>query len=99
MAKIFQITSFDESELEQLIHNSVIRALQNWQPPKDPPVHKDFLTRKEVSSLLQLSLPTIDQYIKTGILDAVRFKGRIRIKGSSIASATETIKSLRYKRK
>ena len=100
MAKTYQITSITGEELEVIIQNSLAKALQSWEPPQ--PVDSklpEYGTRKEVASILRISLPTVDDYIKRGILEAVRVGGRIRIRRTAIEKAVTEIKSLRYKRK
>jgi excisionase family DNA binding protein len=100
MSHTYQITSINNEELESIIKNSVIQALQDWIPPQPTSSNlPEYGTRKEVAELLRISLPTLDDYIKRGVIEASRIGGRIRIKRSEIEKAMTDIKSLRYQRK
>lgn len=96
MTQILQVTSINQEELGVLIKNSVAAALQGWEPP----VHNlpEYCTRKEAAALLRVALPTIDEYIKKGLIEGSRIGSRVRIKRSEIEKAMAEIKNLRYKR-
>lgn len=100
MSHTIQITSINQEELGDLIKNSIVEALQNWQPILPLASNlPEYSTRKEVAVLLRISLPTLDDYIKRGVIEAERIGGRIRIRSSEIENAMTKVKSLRYKRK
>lgn len=100
MTQEFHFTALDQEELGILIKNSIAEALLAWQTSEANKVQlPEFSTRKEVAMLLRVSLPTVDDYIKRGIIEAVRINGRVRIKDSEVRKALTEIKSQRYKRR
>ncbi|MCF0043630.1 helix-turn-helix domain-containing protein [Dyadobacter fanqingshengii] len=100
MTQEFHFTTLDQEQLSILIKDSIADALQDWQHSEMNKLQlPEFSTRKEVATLLRISLPTVDDYIKRGIIEAVRISGRVRIKDSEVRKALTAIKSQRYKRR
>ena len=69
-------TTYDESEIRNLLE-SIIRPIIASEiqkiilPSNSPhPDAKEFLTRKDVCKLLNLSLPTVTELTKKGLLKA-----------------------------
>jgi excisionase family DNA binding protein len=60
--------------------------------------NSEYLTRKQVSEKLHLSLPTIDVLMKTGIIKGYKIRGRVLFKSSDVDSALEPIEAIKYKR-
>ncbi|WP_035360623.1 helix-turn-helix domain-containing protein [Dyadobacter alkalitolerans] len=98
MSQTYQITSISGEELDVIIQNSVVRALQEWKLPEPKIAVPEYTTRKEVAKLLKVSLPTLDDYIKRGLITAVRIGGRVRIKREEVERSMIEVKSLKYKR-
>lgn len=55
----------------------------------------DLLTRKEVTKLLGLSLPTITRYTKTGLLKGYRIGMHIRYKRKEVLEALQQISAFK----
>jgi excisionase family DNA binding protein len=99
MSHTYQITSINGEELEAIVQRSITQALQGWIPPQPTSsTLPEYCTRKEAAELFRVSLPTLDSYIKRGLIEASRIGGHIRIKRSEIEKAMTEIKSLRYQR-
>lgn len=60
---------------------------------------KEFLTRKEVSEKLRISLPTLNSLTKEGIVTGYRIGGRVLYKWDEVESVLTEITSTKYKRK
>lgn len=69
------------TELEKLV--------QNFQPKKQP----EYLTRKEVAAILKVSLVTLTDWNKKGVLKPYRLGNLIRYKSEEIDQALITIYS------
>lgn len=54
---------------------------------------KVFLTRKETAKILRISLPTLNEITKSGVLPGYRLRGRVLYKVSEIDSALSPIKT------
>lgn len=79
-----QFISVTPEELQEKIIQGVqvhIEDLKNHFTPKDPEV---YLTRKEVSNLLTVSLVTLNKWNKTGRLKAYGIGKRVLYKQSDI---------------
>ena len=58
----------------------------------------EFLTRKEVAKLLKISLPTLGEYTKNGILIGYRLGNHVRYKRHEIDEAGKIINSIKYRK-
>lgn len=54
-----------------------------------------LLTRKDVSKMLQVSLVTLNEWTKHGILPAYRINTRIRYKENEVLSALNQIRTVK----
>jgi excisionase family DNA binding protein len=69
---------------------AIVEKLQNFYIPitkKIDPVSEEYITREQVSELLQISLPTVDSWTKKGILFAYRIETTKRYKKSEVEAA------------
>lgn len=66
-------------------------------PPTNAPV-VEFITRREVAKLLQISLPTLDDYSKRGIIPAYRFGNKVRYKRNEVENSLTIVKSIKHKK-
>ncbi len=81
---ITQVHNIDPEELKNEILSGVQKQLEHFSKnfkPKEPTV---WLSRKEVCELLGISLVTIHEWSKKGILYPYRMGNRIRFKRSDI---------------
>jgi hypothetical protein len=79
--------------------------LSDWKfkESKEPEAHpgetlNPYLTRGEVAKLLRISLKTLDEYSRRGILKRYTVGSSIRYKTHEILKAFEVVKDLKYKR-
>ena len=90
------IFSFPIEEFED-IQKSWFREILNENAPAH--VEKEiYLTRNEVSEMLQVSLPTVHEWSKKGIIKAYRINSRLRYKRTEIEDALKAVPSFKYKR-
>lgn len=85
--KITQVFGITPEELKETILNDVRDELntlaQNFQPTEP----QEYLTRKEVSEILKVSLVTLHDWNKKKILNPYRLGNLIRYKRSEIDDA------------
>ena len=84
-----------EEEFQARLDAAVKNALENFTPQI---VQFEYLTRKKVSARLHISLPTLNEYTKTGKLKAYRINGRVLYRENEIDAALTSVESLKYKR-
>lgn len=88
-AKILQIESIGAEELLtrlERIENAVLNGSQQLKVITPNP-QTDLLTRREVAKMLHISLVTINDWVKKGVLKAYKAGNRVYFKSSEIESA------------
>lgn len=88
MEKI-QINNFKIADLEQAIknvlHETVAREVKKQIRPEM--LHISLLSREATAEMLCISLPTLNQWTKSGIIKAHRIGGRVLYKSEDISEA------------
>ena len=91
--KVTQVFGITPQQLKESILTDVRTELekivQNFQPQKQP----EYLTRKEVAAILKVSLVTLTDWNKKGVLKPYRLGNLIRYKSEEIDQALITIYS------
>jgi excisionase family DNA binding protein len=83
----FIITTPDQLKtvISETVQNEFLRHLQTQSAPaptREP--DSDLLTRKEAAKLLSVSLPTLNEWSKTGVINGYRIATRVRYKKSEL---------------
>lgn len=96
MAKI-TLQTFEVADFEKVINKALGKAF------KDFPLHQkkeklELLSRKETAKTLCISLPTLNQWTKDGVITAYRIGNRVLYKIEDIKSALKEIKAPNFKR-
>ena len=58
----------------------------------------EFITRQETCKILGVSLPTLNEWTKQGLIVGYRISSRVRYKKSEILDALIKISTLKYRR-
>jgi excisionase family DNA binding protein len=83
------LTNLTPVQLKELLLEA-LRELNPLQPQKKINSSNDdekYLTRKEVASYLQISLPTLHEYSKKEILKSYRIGSKVRYRASEVENA------------
>jgi len=75
---------------------SIIREELSFLYVKEPA--QKFLSRLEVATLLKISLPTLNQYTRTGILKGSRIGSRVLYDEAQVRESVKDIPTLKYRR-
>ncbi len=83
------LSQFSLQDWETAIDNSINTAFEKHFKDfiSPPPQAEKFLTRKETADKLNVSLPTLNEYTKKGIINGYRFGVRVLYKLSEIEAA------------
>ncbi len=81
---ITQVHNVTPAQLKESILKDVIIELQTIKTDLQPKKQPEYLTRKEVAKLLKVSLVTLTDWNKKGILKPYRLGNLIRYKLSEI---------------
>jgi len=84
-------------EFRTLISDTV-RAEMQKNSISDPQPTTELLTRLETAKILGVSLPTLNEWTKTGVIPGYRIASRIRYKRAEILNAVKQINTLKYRR-
>lgn len=76
-----------QSELSEL------KRILTEQKQAPEPQLNDFLTREQTASRLKISLPTLNDYSKKGIIPAYRIGGRVLYKEQEVNEAAIQVKT------
>lgn len=68
---------------------------EELQPIADQP---EYLTRKEVARFLKISLPTLHEWSKQGLLQSYRIGNRILYKSVEIQNSVQKVMNGKYKK-
>lgn len=87
------------SDIETLISKVMDEKLKSITPQSTPIEPGKLLTRSETANLLKISLPTLDDWTKTGVIKAKRIGTRIRYVYSDVEAAIKDLPSIKYSRR
>jgi excisionase family DNA binding protein len=94
MATLFQIESEDKfTESIRSIIREELAILNTKETPQR------FLSRQEVAELLKISLPTLNEYTRKGIVKGSRVGSRVLYDEAQIRESVKGIPTLKYKRR
>ena len=91
------IESVDIEEFSVKIGDLFESKLQEFLATR-PEEHEEYLTRKQVAELLQISLVTLHNWTKKGILTGYRISNKRLYKKSEIIDAIKQVPNLKYRR-
>lgn len=88
--KSIELNTFQKSDFDKAFDEAIARAFKEYlNPPKasDP----DMLSRKQTAKLLCISLPTLHDWTKEGLIRAYRIGNRVLYKKVDIDQALTLI--------
>lgn len=87
------LSSIPYSQLQTLISSTVQQAVQQATAHLQPTTNEEFLTRKQTSNIIGVSLVTLAEWTKEGKIKGYRIGSRIRYKRSEIEKSLLSIKT------
>jgi excisionase family DNA binding protein len=99
MMQKFMLSSIELSELKKIVEDAIFNQLKCFAPVEQK--SNQLLTRKQTAEMLCISLPTLHDWTKTGIIQAHRIGNRVLYKFDGINNSlrqinTSTVKGGRY---
>lgn len=91
--------SFEQlkEEFKTIVQTEVQKILTEL-PPTTTESIPEFITRKETSRILGISLPTLHEWTKNGIIPAQRIGTRVRYRRTDVYASLKSIDTLKYRR-
>ncbi len=93
MGKIY-LQSLELSDFKRVIEEIVESNISKFSLPKNQNLNI-LLSRKETAKLLCISLPTLNEWTKTGILKAHRIGNRVLYKEKEVIEALVEVQTLK----
>lgn len=84
-------------DLRKIIKESLREEMQEMAN-SNPKPGIEFITRKETSKILGVSLPTLNEWTKQGLIPAYRISSRVRYKKHEVLEGLLKVNTFKYKR-
>jgi len=69
-----------------------VRDMIAEQPIVNPPIPEELLTREEAAHLLGITLPTLRDYTRRGLVEGYRIGTRVRYKRTEVLNSLQRIR-------
>ena len=91
------LSTYSPEEITGIIHNAVREAVKNSLPasPNTTPSEK-LLTRKETAYKIKISLVTLNDWTKRGMIQSYLIGGRVLYKDSEIEGSLHKVRTVKY---
>jgi excisionase family DNA binding protein len=89
---ITQVNEVTPNQLLEMLLNGLIENQKELLKSSNQQPQNKYLTRKEVSKLLSISLPTLHDWVKRGLIKSYRCGNRVFFKSSEIEQSLKQIK-------
>jgi hypothetical protein len=91
------LSTYSPEEITGIIHNAVREAVKNsiTVSPNTAPNEK-LLTRKETADKLKISLVTLNDWTKRGMIQSYLIGGRVLYKDSEIEGSLHKVRTVKY---
>ncbi|WP_100894441.1 helix-turn-helix domain-containing protein [Cellulophaga sp. RHA19] len=90
MTKVM-LSTLELSDIKKVVEEVIENKLKNLNPPEKEGLK--LLSRKDTAKLLCISLPTLHDWTKTGVVKAHRIGNRILYKLEEVNDALNSIKT------
>ena len=81
-------------KIGQVVKKELDKVLHNDEKPKAT----KYLTRKEVANLVNVTLPTLNEWTKLGWLQSYKIGSRVLYKESEIMASIEKLATFKFKK-
>jgi len=89
-----------EEMIDKVVNNALAKQVTFSPLQKTGAVTQNqFLTRKEAAKLLGVSLVTLDEWSKTGVIAAYRISSRVRFKRDELEDSLQLMDTSNFKKK
>ena len=92
------LNGISTDELKKILREVLEENNKKESKPKQSFKNLSYLNRFDVAALLKVSLPTLNNWSKSGILQSHRIGNRVLYKSDEIDQAVHAVKNLKYKR-
>lgn len=90
------LQNIDEQGLKAIIADVVSEKLAAFTP--QPQSDNKYLTRREMAACLHISLPTLNEFTKKGIVTGYRIGGRVLYRENEVNTSLQRIVAAKVRR-
>ena len=91
-------TQIPIDEFKNVLSATVREELQKLYASQPQQQETEYITRQETARILGISLPTLHDWTKRGIVAGYRISTRIRYRKNEILEALQQVQTLKYRR-
>jgi len=90
--------TFDElkESFKSIVQSEVQKIVSGLTSAPEPA--PELITRKETAQILGISLPTLNEWTKNGIIPAQRIGTRVRYQRANVYASLKYVETLKYRR-
>jgi excisionase family DNA binding protein len=92
------LQGINTEDLKEIFREVLDEKIKQKSEHKEIGKKLPYLSRFEVAEILKISLPTLNNWSKSGIVQSYRIGNRILYKAEEIDQAIQAVKNLKYKR-
>jgi len=85
-----------QNSFRSIVKNEVEQIIKNLPTSQEPA--PELITRKETAHIYGISLVTLNEWTKTGIVPAQRIGTRIRYNRADVYNSLKDVETLKYRR-
>ena len=90
-----EIILVSKEDLTSTISSLIKEELKDLNPVKQKE-EKEYITRKEVAKLLGISLPTLNDWSKKGVIPSYRIQSRVRYIKAEVLECLKKVHTIKY---
>ena len=90
------LTTYTPEQLTGIISDAVTEAVKSIKIETSTPPSERLLTRKEVADKLKISLVTLNDWTKRGMIQSYLIGGRVLYKDSEIEKSLHKTQTVKY---
>lgn len=92
------LTQISIAELKNLISEVLRTELKNLNDSQPEKETTELITRLQTAKILNVSLPTLNDWTKKGIIKGYRIGSRVRYKKNEVFEALKLVDKIKYQR-
>ncbi|MGY6522425.1 MAG: helix-turn-helix domain-containing protein [Mongoliitalea sp.] len=90
------LSTYTPEELTGMINNAIKEAVKDIKPQESAPTSEKLLTRKETADKLKISLVTLNDWTKRGLIQSYIIGGRVLYKEKEIEASLNKTQTVKY---
>lgn len=98
MDNILYISTFSVSELETALKRVLVEFHENKGQQQPTPNGAELITRQETAEILRITLPTLNNWTKNGLLKSYKLASRVRYRRDEVMRIFENGNLKKYGR-